>query len=259
MFEKMGGSGKDTAKEPQANLALTNLPGSAHPRELGFLSEVSVLPKAKNPAQKLQGVQEFSAVPQTWALLLTWEQTAAPARGFAFSSWFYISSGLLPFLWGQVGFGGPVPALRCHLSGEAKDCSWILLQSSQTAPGTLMLPLSRQVSASGLFLFLKYTENVFLPVCSDSKMCIPEAPPFPSTTILAHWASSREILGCSREEKGPHPIFPHLHPPCTALTVSVHRAQPGSEGASHDADAVLDFDFFFYMFSIFITHTFITL
>lgn len=150
----MGGSGKTQQRShrqtwlSQISLVL-HIPGS-------WVSSLRCLcclhsAQGKESSTEIRGVQEFGQCPKPGHCCSPgspWEQTAAPARA---APWFCISSGLLPLLWGQVGFGGPVPALRCHLSGEAKDCSWFLLQSSQTAPGTLMLPLSRQVSASGFF------------------------------------------------------------------------------------------------------------
>lgn len=160
---------------------------------------------------------------------------------------FTFPEGELPFLWGQVGFGGPsvgIPEAHRGSKGVFLARLTFLLQNSETAPGKLMLALCRQVSASGLFLFPKYTDNVLLPLCSDRRMYIHEAPPFPGKgscrTILAH----REILGCSlcgdsgvmaaQERRKGHTQF------CLRFALFIHHqktsvsteAQPGSEGAS---------------------------
>lgn len=46
------------------------------------------------------------------------------------------------------------------------------------APGKLPLVPSGQVSAAGLFLFLKNTDNIFLRLCGDMAMDVREALPY---------------------------------------------------------------------------------
>lgn len=197
---------KDTAKEPWANLVLDILGSWVSSPRLVSVPPLAAQGKG-NPAEGSSKGCRFlpcsSSCPRSKAghsCSPGSKQQLLPEVLTAFT----FPEGELPFLWGRVGFGGPsvgLPEARRGSRGEFLARLTFLLQNSQTAPGKLMLALCKQVSASGLFLFPEYTDNVLLPLCSDRRMYIREAPPFPGKgscrTILAHGASSREILGCS--------------------------------------------------------------
>lgn len=74
------------------------------------------------------------------------------------------------------------------------------------APGKLLLVLQGQVSASGLFLFLKNTDNIFLPLCSDMTMYVHKAFPYPSKgggrSRLAHRAMGMRTAGHTSPSHG---------------------------------------------------------
>lgn len=112
-------------------------------------------------------------------------------------------------------------------------------------PGKLLLVLSGQISASGLFLFSKNTDNIFLPLCSDMTMCVHEALPYPSKggcrSMLAYGAISTQTVGrtspsrvvavddgTTREEKGPHTILLwYLDPSSLTISIIKHQCPQG--------------------------------
>lgn len=121
------------------------------------------------------------------------------------------------------------------LAGEAETCSWqgwpVCWRTWRGAPGKLLLAFSGQISASGLFLFPKNTDNVFMPLCSNMRMHVHEALPHPNKggcrSVLACRAIDTQTMGTPAllvwwqwgdGEKAAHPFT-------SAFAPFIHRYQ----------------------------------